>query len=148
MTIHQVQEEIVDEFAALNGDVEKIMCHIIDLGRILPPMPELYRAEQNLVKGCHSRVWLASAESVNGIHFYADSDTLISKGLASLLLRVFDGQHRADILNADLYFIKRNHLERFIGTKRSNGFYAMIAQIKFCVSNLSGTAHELVNTTF
>jgi cysteine desulfuration protein SufE len=140
MSIHQIQEEIVGEFGMLNGDIERIMTHIITLGRILPPIPDLYRVDKNLIQGCHSKVWLASAANANRIHFYGDSDTLISKGLVSLLLRVVDGQPGADILNADLYFIKRSHLERFIGTKRSNGFYAMIAQTKLCVSNFPGTS--------
>ena len=135
MTINQIQEQIVEEFAAMNGDVERIMCHIVALGRKLPQMPIIYRVDTNLIEGCHSKVWLVAAERTNRIHFYADSDTIISKGLVSLLLRVFDGQHRAEILNTDLYFIKRNHLERFIGTKRSNGFHAMIDQIKGCVTN-------------
>lgn len=134
MTINQIQDEIVEEFTMLNGDMEKILFHIISLSQILPLMPIEYKADNNLIKGCHSKVWLAAEEESDSVYFYGDSDTLISKGLVSLLLRIFNGQHRDEILSADLYFIKQSQLERFIGTKRSNGFSAMIDQIKSCVT--------------
>lgn len=135
MNIHQIQQEIVDEFACLNDDVEQIMDHIVSLGRILPEMPGIYRIDENLIRGCHSKVWLAATVRANRTYFYADSDTLITRGLVSLLLRVFNGQNRDDVLSAELNFIKRSHLERFVGTKRSNGFYAMIDQIKTSIAN-------------
>lgn len=131
MTLDQIQEEIVQEFAVLNGDFELVMSHIVSLGRILPEMPAKYRSEINLIKGCHSKVWLAAVADIHQIHFHADSDTLISKGLISLLLRVFDGRDRDDILNSELYFFRHNRLERFIGTKRSNGFRSMIDHMKW-----------------
>lgn len=134
MSINQIQDEIVEEFTMLNGDMEKILFHIVSLGQILPVMSIEYKTDKNLIKGCHSKVWLAAKEESNRVYFYGDSDTVISKGLVSLLLRIFNGQYPDEILSADLYFIKQNHLERFIGTKRSNGFSAMIAQIKFCVT--------------
>lgn len=99
-------------------------------------MPEEYRTDKNIIRGCHSKVWLAAREESSQVYFYADSDTIISRGLVSLLLRIFNGQHPDEILGADLYFIRRNHLERFIGNKRSNGFAAMIDQIKFQSLNI------------
>jgi cysteine desulfuration protein SufE len=135
MSINQIQDEIVEEFAMLNGDMEEILFHIVRLGQILPVMSIEDKTDNNLIKGCNSKVWLAAKEESERVYFYGDSDTVISKGLVSLLLRIFNGQHSGEILSADLYFIKKNQLERFIGTKRSNGFLAMIDQIKFSVTS-------------
>jgi cysteine desulfuration protein SufE len=134
MSIDQIQDEIVDEFAGRNGDIEKVLYHIVSLGQNLPVMPIEYKTDKNLIRGCHSKVWLAAVERRDKVYFYGDSDTIISKGLVSLLLRVFNGQPPDQILMANLYFLRRNQLERFIGTKRSNGFAAMIDQIKFCIA--------------
>jgi cysteine desulfuration protein SufE len=134
MSIDQIQDEIVDEFATRNGDIEKILFHIASLGQTLPVMPIEYKTDKNLITGCHSKVWLAAVEKGDKVYFYGDSDTIISKGLVSLLLRVFNGQPPDQILMANLYFLKSNRLERFIGTKRSSGFAAMIDQIKFCLA--------------
>lgn len=137
MTIHQIQNEIVQEFAVLDNDAEKVMLHLVSLARILPEMPVMYRTDRNLVKGCHSKVWLAATSQMNHMYFHADSDTIISKGLISLLLRVFNGQNRDAILTSDIYFIKQDQLQRFIGTKRSNGFYAMLDRIMAAVAESS-----------
>ena len=134
MSIDQIQDEIVDEFAKLNGDIEKNLFHIVTLGQNLPVMPIEYKTDKNLITGCHSKVWLAAVEKGDKVYFYGDSDTIISKGLVSLLLKVFNGQPPDQILMANLYFLRRNGLERFIGTKRSNGFSAMIDQIKFSIA--------------
>ena len=134
MTIDQIQDEIIDEFADLNGDLEIVLFHIVRQARRLMAMPCELRTDDNLIKGCHSNVWLASTTSDGHVYFNADSDTMITRGLASLLLRVFDGQLPAEIVAADLYFIRRCQLERFIGTKRSNGFSSMIEHVKRCVT--------------
>jgi cysteine desulfuration protein SufE len=126
MNINQIQDEIVEEFEMLNGDIESVIFHIVNLGKTLPEMPQRFKVDKNLIKGCHSKVWLGATEQTGQLYFYADSDTIISKGLVSLLLRIFNGKNSHEILNADLYFIKLSHLDRFIGTKRSNGFFAMI----------------------
>ena len=131
MSVDQIQEQIVDEFAVFQGDVEKVLFHIISLGQILPEMPPEYKTDKNVIKGCHSKVWLAAKEGSDRVYFYGDSDTVISRGLVSLLLRIVNGQPSEEILSADLYFLRQNQLERFIGTKRSNGFSAMIDQIRF-----------------
>lgn len=119
----------------MNGDVEMILIYIVELGQILPAMPAEFKIEANIIKGCHSKVWLAATIQNDAVQFYADSDTIISKGLVSLLLRIFNHRRPNEILEADLYFIRQNHLQKFIGTKRSNGFAAMIDQMKCCVSN-------------
>ena len=130
MTINQIQDEIINDFSLLDGDMEMTVFYIMELGQKLPDMPESEKVEQNIVKGCQSKVWLAATLDDNRIHFRADSNTAITKGLVSLLTRIFNGQTPDDILNADLYFMSKIGMDRFIGTQRSNGFAAMIKQMK------------------
>lgn len=137
MSIKSVQDEIIAEVSSLNGDIEKILFYIISLGSILPVMPEAFRIDSNLIQGCHSNVWLVATAKRGRVNFYADSDTAISKGLVSLLLRIFNRQPADEIIKADIYFNQKNPLERYIGTKRSNGFAAMIDRIKYQSLELS-----------
>lgn len=104
--------------------------YIMELGQKLPPIADSARVEENEVKGCQSKVWLVANVEGEQVYFNADSNTAITKGLVSLLIRIFSGQAATDILNADLYFMKKIGMERFIGTQRSNGFAAMIKQMK------------------
>lgn len=104
--------------------------YIMELGQKLPPMPEEGKAEQNIVKGCQSKVWLTATYENDKISFNADSNTAITKGLVSLLTRIFNNQTPDAILSADLYFMHKIGMDRFIGTQRSNGFAAMIKQMK------------------
>jgi cysteine desulfuration protein SufE len=129
-SINSIQEEIVNEFSLLDGDREMTVFYIMELGQKIPDMPENERTEDNIVKGCQSKVWLSAGLEHDKVSFRADSNTAITKGLVSLLLRIFNGQKPDDILNADLYFMNRIGMERFIGTQRSNGFAAMIRQMK------------------
>jgi cysteine desulfuration protein SufE len=130
MTIQEVQDEIINDFSLLDGDMEMTVFYIMELGQKLPDMPESDKTEDNVVKGCQSKVWLTAKLENNKIYFIADSNTAITKGLVSLLIRIFNGQTPETILNADLYFMNRIGMERFIGTQRSNGFAAMIKQMK------------------
>lgn len=130
MTINQIQDEIINDFSLLDGDMEMTVFYIMELGQKLPDIPESEKTDQNIVKGCQSKVWLAATLDNNHIYFRADSNTAITKGLVSLLTRIFNGQTPDDILNADLYFMSRIGMDRFIGTQRSNGFAAMIKQMK------------------
>lgn len=130
MTINQIQDEIISEFSLLEGDLEMTVFYIMELGQKLPSIPEEDKSEENIVKGCQSKVWLSSTMNHNKIHFSADSNTAITKGLVSLLIRIYDGQPPDSILNSDLYFMHKIGMERFIGTQRSNGFAAMIKQMK------------------
>lgn len=130
MTINQIQDEIIGEFSLLDGDMEMTVFYIMELGQKLPVMPEADKTEDNVVKGCQSKVWLISKLEEGKIYFTADSNTAITKGLVSLLVRIFNGQTPDTILNADLYFMNKIGMERFIGTQRSNGFAAMIKQMK------------------
>lgn len=130
MTINQVQEEIINEFSLLDGDMEMIVFYIMELGQKLPLMREEDKIEDNIVKGCQSKVWLTAKFENEKIHFSADSNTAITKGLVSLLVRILSNQKPEDILEADLYFMKKIGMERFIGTQRSNGFASMIKQMR------------------
>jgi cysteine desulfuration protein SufE len=130
MTINQIQDEIIQEFSLLDGDMEMTVFYIMELGQKLPEMPESEKTEENIVKGCQSKVWLTASMNGDTISYRADSNTAITKGLVSLLTRIFNGQKPQDILSADLYFMKRIGMDRFIGTQRSNGFAAMIKQMK------------------
>ena len=130
MTIQQVQDEIVSEFALLDGDMEMTVFYIMELGQKLPEMPEADKTEDNVVKGCQSKVWLTAKAEGEKLFFTADSNTAITKGLVSLLIRIFNGQTMDAILQTDLFFMHKIGMERFIGTQRSNGFAAMIKQMK------------------
>jgi cysteine desulfuration protein SufE len=129
-SIKDIQEEIISEFSLLDGDQEMTIFYIMELGQKLPAFPEEDKIEDNIVKGCQSKVWLTARNEDDKIYFEADSNTAITKGLLSLLIRIFNGQQIADILNTELYFMQKIGMERFIGTQRSNGFAAMIKQIK------------------
>ncbi len=130
MTINETQDQIISEFSLLDGDMEMTVFYIMELGQKLPEMNATDKSELNEVKGCQSKVWLTCRFENNGLHFSADSNTAITKGLVSLLVRIFNGQSPDEVLSADLYFMKKIGMERFIGTQRSNGFAAMIKQIK------------------
>lgn len=130
MTINQIQDKIIHDFSLLEGDMEMTVFYIMELGQKLPVMPEAEKIEENIVKGCQSKVWLTGILDQNKVQFRADSNTAITKGLVSLLTRIFNGQSPENILNADLYFMKKIGMDRFIGTQRSNGFAAMIKQMK------------------
>lgn len=129
-SISEIQDEIISEFSLLDGDMEMTVFYIMELGQKLTVMNEADKTEDNVVKGCQSKVWLAARYENDCVFFSADSNTAITKGLVSLLVRIFNGQTCDAILNADLYFMQKIGMERFIGTQRSNGFAAMIKQMK------------------
>lgn len=130
MTVGEVQDEIINEFALLDGDMEMTVFYIMELGQRLAIMGETEKVEENIVKGCQSKVWLTANLTDGHVFFAGDSNTAITKGLVSLLIRIFNGQSPETILSADLYFMKKIGMERFIGTQRSNGFASMIKQMK------------------
>lgn len=130
MSINQIQEDIINEFSLLDGDMEMTVFYVMELGQKLPDMPDSEKTEDNIVKGCQSKVWLTSKLENDKIHFKADSNTAITKGLVSLLIRIFNGQTPEAILNTNLFFMQKIGMERFIGTQRSNGFAAMVKQMK------------------
>ncbi|MCV9389105.1 SufE family protein [Reichenbachiella ulvae] len=129
-TISSIQESIIEDFEMLDGDMEMTIGYIMELGSKLPDFPEDQRTDENIVKGCQSKVWLHAKLDGDKVVYEADSNTAITKGLVSLLLTILSGQTPDDILNADLFFKERIGMNRFIGTQRSNGFAAMIKQMQ------------------
>jgi cysteine desulfuration protein SufE len=130
MTIKEVEQQIVEEFSIFTDWLDKYE-YIIELGKSLPIINEKGKDEKNLIKGCQSRVWLA-ADYIDGkIFFTADSDAIITKGIISLLVRVFSGRTPQEIIDADLLFIKEIGLEENLSPTRANGLLSMIRQIKF-----------------
>ena len=129
MTINESQDEIIEEFSGLDDWMDKYQL-LIDLGNELTPLDERYKTEQNLIDGCQSRVWL-QADFIDGlIHFTAESDALIVKGIVSLLIRVLSDHTPQEILDADLYFIEEIGLKEHLSPTRSNGLVAMVKQIR------------------
>jgi cysteine desulfuration protein SufE len=114
----------------LEGELDMCVEYLIELGKKLEPLNEQHHVDDNIVKGCQSKVWLVANQEEGLVTYQADSNTMITKGLVSMLIRVLSGQTADDILNADLYFINRIGMNRFIGTQRSNGLAAMIKQMK------------------
>lgn len=128
--INAIQDEIIGEFEILGDDKESTIYYIMELGDQLPDFPETERKEDNIIKGCQSKVWLITNLQDGKIHFLADSNTAITKGLISLLIRVLSGRKAKDIMNADLYFIDKIGMGNIIGSQRSNGLAAMIKRMK------------------
>ena len=126
----EVQKEIIDEFSFLEDDRESTIFYIMELGQKLPELDEKYKIDENIIKGCQSKVWLTAELDGEKIIFKADSNTEITKGLISLLIRVLSSQAIDNILSADLYFIEKIGMGQIIGSQRSNGLVAMIKQMK------------------
>lgn len=129
MTINEIQDEVIEEFADFDDWMDKYQM-LIDLGNDLGTLDEKYKTEQNLIDGCQSRVWL-QCDYVDGkLVFSAESDALIVKGIIALLIRVVSGHTPEEIRDADLYFIEKIGLKDHLSPTRSNGLLAMVKQIK------------------
>ena len=129
MTIDQIQEQIVEEFSVFTDWMEKYT-YLIELSKELQGFKEEFRINQNLIKGCQSQVWL-QVEFKNGkIIFYADSDTVLTKGMIALLIRVLSNRTPEEIVNAKLWFVDKIGLTTHLSPTRSNGLTSMIKQIK------------------
>ena len=129
MTIKEIQEEIIDEFSMFEDWMERYE-YIIDLGKSLPIINENNKLDENLIKGCQSKVWMYSEVEENKIVFTADSDAILTKGIVALLLRVFSEQTPQAILDADSTFIDEIGLKEHLSPTRANGLVSMVKQIK------------------
>ena len=130
MTIEEIQQEVVEEFEGFDDWMDKYQM-LIDLGNEQKPLPAEYKVESNLIDGCQSRVWLQADLTPEGtIHFQAESDALIVKGIVALLIRVLDNHTPDEILSADLHFIEDIGLKDHLSPTRSNGLLAMMKQMK------------------
>lgn len=128
-SIQEIQNQIIDEFNFFQDWSEKYQ-YLIDLGKNLPQFDTKDRIDSNLIKGCQSKVWLNSTFDNNIVIFKADSDAIISKGIISLLIRVFSGHKPKDIINANIDFIDKIGLNSHLSQTRANGLLSMIKQIK------------------
>lgn len=140
MSIKEVEQQIVEEFSVFTDWLDKYE-YLIDLGRSLPIIKDSGRDEKNLIKGCQSRVWLAADYLDGKIWFTADSDAIITKGIISLLVRVFSGRTPQEIIDADFNFIKEIGLEDNLSPARANGLLSMIKQIKFYAVAFAANKH-------
>lgn len=129
MTIEEIEREIVSEFSVYEDWMDKY-AYLIEIGNSIPAMDEQHKTEDNLIKGCQSRVWFYPEMRDGLLYFAADSDAIITKGIAALLVRVFSGQKPGDIAKADLSFIDEIGLTQHLSPTRSNGLVSMIKQIK------------------
>ena len=128
--IEQIQQEIIEEFQDYDDWMDRYQL-LIDLGQEQAPLDERYKTESNLIDGCQSRVWLQADLTDEGtIHYQAESDALIVKGIVALLIRVLDGHTPDEILEADLHFIEDIGLREHLSPTRSNGLLAMLKQMK------------------
>ena len=129
MILNQIQDEIIEEFQEFDDWMDRYQL-LIDIGSEQPPLDEKYKTQSNLIDGCQSRVWL-QADLIDGkIHFQAESDALIVKGIVALLVRVYDNQTPADILASEPYFIQEIGLREHLSPTRSNGLLAMLKQMR------------------
>ena len=139
-TIPEIQSEIIDDFSFLPSWEEKYQ-YLIELGQQMPPLPDAYRTEENIVRGCQSTVWLHRECREGQALIQSDSDSLIVKGLAALLMKVYSGQPAEAVLQTDLTFFEETGLSKHLSSQRANGLMAMIEQIKaFAVLCASGEA--------
>ena len=129
MTIDEIQDEIIREFEISDDWMDKYQM-IIDLGNRLPPLDEKLKTDDNLIDGCQSRVWVYASIEDGLLHFQADSDAIITKGLIALLIRTLSGHTPLEILDSDLHFIDAIGLTQHLSPTRSNGLLAMVKQIK------------------
>lgn len=129
MTIKEIQEEIIDEFSMFDDWMERYE-YIIELGKNLPLIKEEFKTENNLIKGCQSKVWLQGEQTDDRVIFTADSDAILTKGIIAILIRVFSNQSAADIINSDMAFIDEIGLKEHLSPTRANGLVSMIKNIK------------------
>jgi len=129
MKIDIIQNEIVDEFSMFDDWMQRYE-YIIELGKNLPLIEEQYKTEENIIKGCQSKVWVHGEVKEGKIVFTADSDAILTKGIIAILIRVFSNQSPKDILEANTDFIDKIGLKEHLSPTRANGLVSMIKQIK------------------
>lgn len=129
MTIQETQQEIIDEFGLFEDWMQRYE-HMIELGKSLPLIAPEFKTDDNIIKGCQSKVWVHAALEEEKLVFTADSDAIITKGIIAILIRTFSNQSPKDILNAETHFIDEIGLKEHLSPTRANGLVSMIKQIK------------------
>jgi cysteine desulfuration protein SufE len=139
MTIKEIEQEIISEFSMFDDWMQKYE-HIIDLGKELPLIDKKFKTDDYIIKGCQSKVWLNAEMKDGKVIYSADSDAIITKGIISLLLHVFNNQTPQEIISAELTFIDEIGLKEHLSPTRSNGLLSMVKQIKTYALALSAKA--------
>ena len=129
MTIQEIQDEIVDEFSMFEDWMQRYE-YIIDLGKSLPLIDEQFKTEDNIIKGCQSKVWVHADQNGEKVVFTADSDAILTKGIIAILIRAFSNQKAADILESNTDFIDKIGLKEHLSPTRANGLVSMVKKIK------------------
>ena len=129
MTIQEIQEEIVDEFAMFDDWMQRYE-YMIELGKSLPLIDEEYKTDDHIIKGCQSKVWVHANMEDDKVVFTADSDAIITKGIIAILIRAFSDQKPKDIIDADTGFIDEIGLKEHLSPTRANGLVSMVKQLK------------------
>ncbi len=129
MTIQEKQQEVIDEFSMFDDWMQRYE-YMIELGKSLPLIDEKYKVDENLIKGCQSKVWVHAELDGDKLVFTADSDAIITKGIVAILIRVFSNQHPSEIIEADTKFIDEIGLKEHLSPTRANGLVSMIKQLK------------------
>lgn len=130
MSINDIQDEIIDEFSAMDDWMDRYSL-LIDFGNELPALPEEDKTEQNLIDGCQSKVWFTAHLEDGKIVYQGDSDAILVKGIVALLIKVLSGHTSKEILESDLYFVERINLKEHLSPTRSNGLVAMLKQMRY-----------------
>ena len=133
-SLQEIENEVVESFSMYDEWLDRYE-YIIDLGKSLDPLPEEKKTEENLIKGCQSRVWLVSEKRDGKIYFSADSDAIITKGIISLLISVYSGRTAEEIASDDFSFIEKIGLKENLSPTRANGLASMIERIKAIAGN-------------
>lgn len=129
MTIEEIQRELVDEFSMFDDWMDRYE-YMIDLGKSMPLIDEQYKKDENLIKGCQSKVWLHAELAEDKVIYTADSDAIITKGIVSILIRTFTNQTPSEILKANTDFVDEIGLKEHLSPTRANGLVSMIKEIK------------------
>lgn len=129
VTIEDTQQQVIEEFESFDEWMERYS-YLIDMGKVLPAMPEEYKTDDHLIKGCQSRVWVRHWHEGDRMYFEADSDAAITKGIIALLVRILSGRRAEEIAKADLHFIDDIGLKENLSPTRANGLVSMIQQMK------------------
>ena len=129
MTIQEIQQEIIEEFSLFEDWMQRYE-YMIEVGKSLPLIASEFKTDDNIIKGCQSKVWVHAELEEDKLQFTADSDAIITKGIIAILIRAFSNQHPKDILDADTAFIDQIGLKEHLSPTRANGLVSMIKQIK------------------
>jgi|TARA_B100001540_G_C15759448_1_gene620935 cysteine desulfuration protein SufE len=129
ISIETIKSDIISEFSLFEDWMEKYE-YIIELGKSIPLIDPKFKTDDNLIKGCQSKVWMHAEIKNNNVLFYADSDAIITKGIIAILIRVFSNQNPKNILESDTKFIDEIGLKEHLSPTRANGLVSMIKQIK------------------